>query len=116
MYTNKCCNNKGWSSSKPQWLFQILTFIFLVSINSSNSTNNLNYSNTSNFIFSSSVNTNTHRILSSFSNKKQSNLKRIEASLAQARATIMKGTNESIDDPDYVPLGSVYRNPNSFHR
>ncbi|XP_023730492.1 probable glycosyltransferase At5g03795 [Lactuca sativa] len=124
MDAKKCIMNRGWSSSKLPWLTPPLIIIILsfISIHPTISTSFLNnrYTTTSNFSLSSSVKSNPRRILSSFPNKKQSNLQRIEASLAQARAAIKKAasmaTNNSIDDPDYVPSGSVYRNPNSFHR
>ncbi|KAL0338550.1 UNVERIFIED_CONTAM: putative glycosyltransferase [Sesamum angustifolium] len=40
----------------------------------------------------------------------------VEASLAQARATIHEAqrNNETSYDPDYVPTGPMYRNPNAF--
>ena len=120
----KCIKNRESSSSTLPWLTPSLIIIILsfISIHPTTSTSFLNnrYTTTSNFALSSSIKANPHRILSSFPNKKQSNLQRIEASLAQARAAIKKAasmaTNNSIDDPDYVPSGSVYRNPNSFHR
>ncbi|KAL2250708.1 probable glycosyltransferase At5g03795 [Sesamum indicum] len=46
------------------------------------------------------------------------NLDMVEASLAQARATIQEAqrNNETSYDPDYVPTGPMYRNPNAFLR
>ncbi|KAL0309620.1 UNVERIFIED_CONTAM: putative glycosyltransferase [Sesamum radiatum] len=42
----------------------------------------------------------------------------VEASLAQARATIHEAqrNNETSYDPDYVPTGPMYRNPHAFLR
>ncbi|CAI9762110.1 unnamed protein product [Fraxinus pennsylvanica] len=50
--------------------------------------------------------------------KKYSNLERIEAGLARARAMIRaaRNKNESLDDPDYVPRGPLHLNANVFHR
>ncbi|KAI3666887.1 hypothetical protein L6452_41927 [Arctium lappa] len=46
-----------------------------------------------------------------------SNLELIEAGLAKSRGLIKNGGgNQTIDDPDYVPSGSVYWNPNTFYR
>nr|GEZ18537.1 probable glycosyltransferase At3g07620 [Tanacetum cinerariifolium] len=50
-------------------------------------------------------------------------LEKVEAELRRARVLIrgVVGTNHSrssssFDDPDYVPSGSIYRNPEMFHR
>ncbi|GKB82380.1 probable glycosyltransferase, partial [Tanacetum coccineum] len=49
-------------------------------------------------------------------------LEKVEAELRRARVLIRDaGTNpsrsfSSFDDPDYVPTGSIYRNPEMFHR
>ncbi|KAL0336955.1 UNVERIFIED_CONTAM: putative glycosyltransferase [Sesamum calycinum] len=50
--------------------------------------------------------------------KKHSDLERAEASLARARARIQEAqrSNQTSYDPDYVPNGPMYRNPNGFHR
>ncbi|KAK4392120.1 putative glycosyltransferase [Sesamum angolense] len=49
--------------------------------------------------------------------KKHSDLERAEASLARARARIQEAqrNNQTSYDPDYVPNGPMYRNPNGFH-
>lgn len=49
--------------------------------------------------------------------RKFSILDRTEAGLLQARAAIRKARNENqTQDMDYVPIGPMYHNPNSFHR
>ncbi|KAL3646845.1 hypothetical protein CASFOL_009389 [Castilleja foliolosa] len=50
--------------------------------------------------------------------KKYSNLEMVEAELSRARAAIRKakGGNETLLDPDYVPSGPMYWDPNLFHR
>ncbi|KAJ0791712.1 putative exostosin [Helianthus annuus] len=54
------------------------------------------------------------------SRKITSSLGKIEAGLAKSRALIIKksGANPTVDDhdEDYVPSGSVYWNPDLFHR
>ncbi|KAJ9549032.1 hypothetical protein OSB04_021575 [Centaurea solstitialis] len=111
------------SKHKLPWLILFLSLIiisgFLTSIffYPTNSTTFI-YTNSSLFNLSTIINPTPtpipHRILST---KKQSNLQKIEADLAEARAAIKKAArNESIEDRDYVPSGSVYWNPNSFHR
>ena len=108
---------RGWSLSKLPWLILSLIIIsgFLIFIFYPTNSTTFLYTNTS--IFNYPI---PHRILANFPTKKQSNLQKIEAGLAQARAAIKKAAsmarNQSIEDPDYVPSGSVYWNPNSFHR
>lgn len=50
--------------------------------------------------------------------KEFSDLEKVEASLARARATIQEArrNNETSYDSDYVPTGPMYRDPISFHR
>ncbi|XP_073147400.1 probable glycosyltransferase At5g03795 [Henckelia pumila] len=52
------------------------------------------------------------------SQRKYSDLKLLEADLIQARAAIKKAKdrNQTEDDPDYVPNGPMYWNPQVFHR
>ncbi|KAI3708199.1 hypothetical protein L2E82_37343 [Cichorium intybus] len=54
--------------------------------------------------------------------KRDEKLEKVESELCRARVLIRDaGTNHSrtfsgVDDSDYVPDGSIYRNPNMFHR
>lgn len=50
--------------------------------------------------------------------KKLSSLERLEAGLVRVRAAIKQAQskNQTFDDPEYVPTGSVYWNPIAFHR
>ncbi|XP_075510073.1 putative glycosyltransferase At5g03795 [Primulina tabacum] len=50
--------------------------------------------------------------------KELSDLEKVEASLARARATIQEArrNNETSYDSEYVPTGPMYRDPISFHR
>lgn len=46
-----------------------------------------------------------------------SNLEKIELELQKARAAIKAASiDDSVDDPDYVPLGPMYWNAKVFHR
>lgn len=53
--------------------------------------------------------------------KRDKNLEMVEAELAGARV-LMRNAGRSpssssrIYDPDYVPIGDIYRNPYQFHR
>lgn len=53
--------------------------------------------------------------------KRYSKLRKIEEKLGRARAAIREAgqvhnLTSMHDDPDYVPRGPIYRNPNAFHR
>lgn len=53
--------------------------------------------------------------------KRYSKLRKIEEKLGRARAAIREASRvqnltSTHDDPDYVPRGPIYRNPNAFHR
>ncbi|PWA47488.1 putative glycosyltransferase [Artemisia annua] len=94
----------------PLFMMILVTTSFQIII----STNSTIFHHTSN-ISSSPINRN--RFLSSFSNKKQTNLQKIERGLARARVAIKKARKSHLtqEDPDYVPSGSVYWHANTFH-
>nr|GLL36357.1 probable glycosyltransferase At5g03795 [Ipomoea trifida] len=73
--------------------------------------------------FQSVFSSETHPWLRGFSMpfyqpKKLTNLERVEAGLARVRAAIRLAQieNRTLEDPDYVPHGLIYRNPHAFHR
>lgn len=75
---------------------------------------------TKNYITTTSFNE-THAIpLSSrINNKRFTQLEKLEAEMRNARNVIRGGSatnSSSSNDPDYVPIGPMYWNPNSFHR
>lgn len=51
--------------------------------------------------------------------KRRTNLEKVEADLAEARAAILeaiKGKSNLREDPDFIPTGPIYWNPIVFQR
>lgn len=69
-----------------------------------------------------SYNRELHKLSKRISIQGDENLKKVEASLAKARALIKQAllkTNDIVpieDSHDYVPQGDIYRNAFAFHR
>ncbi|OVA06635.1 hypothetical protein BVC80_6941g2 [Macleaya cordata] len=106
------------SSSRSTDEYQIKNFSSSDGFLSSSSFNTTNTTVTDNGFLSISINgetDNTH-----FIREKITSLDRVEDGLARARAAIRKAVRTrnytSHREEDFIPTGSIYRNPYAFHQ